>query len=176
MRWTRALAPGIVAALCHALATGAAMSSLAVNVSPSLPLGLYRIVASGPVPVLGSLVLVCLPANVANLANTRGYLTRGRCPTGVAPVGKRVAALAGDTVAVTSSGVLVDGRLLARTAPLKTDTRERPLPNLAGYRRILGRGEMWLVGDRHPRSFDSRYFGSVSVGSVIAVVHPLVTW
>jgi conjugative transfer signal peptidase TraF len=164
-----------VAAFCHALTNAATMSRVALNTSPSLPLGLYRTMANRP-PVVGSLVLVCLPADVAQLARTRGYLTRGRCPAGVEPLGKQVAAMPGDTVAVTSAGVVVDGRLLARTIPLRADFRGRPMPQLAGYRTVLGPGDLWLVADGHPRSFDSRYFGPVSVASVVAVMRPVFTW
>jgi conjugative transfer signal peptidase TraF len=173
--WLRAIGAGLGAALTHAALTLTAAQLYSVNTSPSLPLGLYRVVPAVR-PRVGDLVLVCLPPDVAALARARGYLTRGRCASGVEPLGKRIAAAAGDTVAVTSAGLVINGHSIRLTVPLRLDSRGRDLPQLVGYRRALGPGELWLVAAQHPRSFDSRYFGPVSIGSVIAVVQPVWTW
>ena len=114
--------------------------------------------------------------DVAQFARTGGYLTRGQCPAGVEPLGKLVAAAMGDTVEVTTADVVVDRQLLPRTTPLRTDSHGRPLPQLAGYRAVLGSGEVWLVAEGHGRSFDSRYFGPVLLSTVLTVVQPLYTW
>ena len=158
---------GCVAAIAAGL--GGA-SGVRVNVSPSLRLGVYRI-AHAPV-VRGATVLLCLPAAIASIARERGYLWRGPCSGGVAPLGKMVAAMAGDTVDVTARGVLVNGRLLARSVPLLVDTRRRLLTPAFG-RLVLAQGELWVHGDADPRSFDSRYFGPVSTDDVRAVIVPV---
>jgi conjugative transfer signal peptidase TraF len=170
-----AIRAGLGAALTHAVLTLTAAHLYSVNTSPSLPIGLYRIVR-GAHPRVGDLVLVCLPPKVAALARTRGYLTRGRCASGVEPLGKRIAAASGDTVSVTSAGLVINGHSIPSTVPLRFDSRRRELPQLVGYRRALGPDELWLLATGHLRSFDSRYFGPVSIGAVIAVVHPVWAW
>jgi conjugative transfer signal peptidase TraF len=174
MVWLRSLVPGLGAAMLHAVIGFAAPLHYAVNVSPSLPLGVYRVVPPGRL-ALGDIVLVCLAGDAAALARARGYLARGRCVAGVEPLGKRIGAMVGDAIAVTPQGVMVNGIPIPFTTPLRADSRGRPLPQLAGYRRTLGQGELWLIATAHRPSFDSRYFGPVSIGDVIAVGCPVWT-
>ena len=61
-----------------------------LNLTPSLPLGLYRL-APGPIE-RGALVATCLPLEMALEGRQRGYLSRGGCPGGASPVLKRVGA------------------------------------------------------------------------------------
>jgi type IV secretory pathway protease TraF len=48
------------------------------------------------------------------------------------------------------------------------------LQPFADGRYIVGSGEIWLVSSYSPRSFDSRYFGPVKVGRVVATVRPVL--
>lgn len=41
---------------------------------------------------------------------------------------------------------------------------------------LLGAGEVFLMADASPTSFDARYFGPVSRGQILNVVVPLLTW
>lgn len=165
---------------------------LAINVSESLPVGLYWM---HPLPRLeqgsgrpsdartvvgtglnvGMLVSACLPPEVAARARQRGYLPDGSCPTGGAPVGKAVAALAGDTVAVTDLGSFVNGAPLPKSAPLARDSQGRPMPRVRG-RVVLPAGTAWLHSGHSPRSFDSRYYGPVPLSGVQGELVPLLTW
>src|SRR5690348_11800545 len=99
-----------------------------VNVSGSLPIGLYRVVE--PSLARGALVLACLPASVARMARERGYVHRGACPGSSAPIGKFVLAIAGDTVDVSGHGLAANGRLVTGTKPLAYDSRDRRLPRV----------------------------------------------
>jgi conjugative transfer signal peptidase TraF len=143
-----------------------------VNVSPSLPMGVYRV--TGARVKEGALVEVCLPTQVGAWAVARGYLWRGGCAGGAAALGKRVVGWVGDTVEVRDDGVYVDGARLVGSRPLECDTKGRPLPRWRG-RVVLRRGEMWLAGTASARSFDSRYFGAVSRAAVVAVLVPVWT-
>jgi conjugative transfer signal peptidase TraF len=165
IRCTRALRAASAASVVWLAATAAAArSGLWVNISPSLPLGVYRIVA-GP-PTRGNVVLVCLPADVGRLARARGYLGAGPCPGGAGRLGKTVAAVAGDTVDVEASGVTINGRLVASSAPLARDHAGRPLARVAPGPRIVPAGMLFLLATHHPLSFDSRYYGVVPVAAV----------
>jgi conjugative transfer signal peptidase TraF len=173
--WMRGLALGVSAALAHLAISAVAVRLYPINTSPSLPMGFYRVVP-GIRPAVGDVVLVCLPNPIADFARSRGYLTGGRCASGVEPLGKRIAAADGDTVAVSTMGVVVNGRPVPHTTPLHADSRGRPLPQLAGGRWVLRPGELWLMANYNRRSFDSRYFGPISMHVAIAVVRPAWTW
>lgn len=144
--------------------------SLWLNLSSSIPLGVYHTIPAPP--RRGSIVVVCLPATLGLFARQREYLGRGRCPGGVERLGKRVAAVAGDTVEVGAEGVRINGFLIPDSRPLANDTRGRPLPH-APRRVVVGAGALFLLSTGNRRSFDGRYFGAVTVSDLI-VVAPLV--
>lgn len=155
------------------LAAGS-FAGLRLNLTGSLPVGLYR-AAPGPV-VRGVRVLVCLPPRVAAFARARGYVPRGGvCPGGILPVGKPVLALPGDTVTVTAGGLRVNGVALPNSLALATDQRGRPLPRLAPGSQVVRPGTLWVLSAYSPRSFDSRYFGPVALGAVRSSLQPVWT-
>src|SRR5438552_8418801 len=152
------LASGLVLALC---------SVVRLNVSPSVPLGLYRMVDE---PVArGVLVVACVPLTAARLARERGYLARGSCPGGTQPVLKRIGAVPGDLVDLELDGIAVNAARLPDSAPAVSDTRGRPLPHAPWGRTVVAPGEVWLIGIETSRSWDSRFFGPVPLDHVNAV-------
>jgi conjugative transfer signal peptidase TraF len=151
-----------------------------VNLSPSAPLGVFL---ASPLPSghgaelhRGMLVAVCLPHAMAQVGRARGYLMRGSCADGTAPVGKTILALSGDTVVVSGEGVAVgSGRPLCRTRPLGRDAAARPIPRIPDGRYAVAAGEIWLISTYTVRSWDSRYFGPVPAAGVVATLRPLWT-
>lgn len=106
-----------------------------VNLSPSIPVGIYLArVVSHPMGTLprGTLVSACLPHQTAAWGEARGYLMRGSCADGTAPVGKPIFAFAGDTVTVGPNGLARNSELVPSTAPLRRDRHGRPLPRSHG--------------------------------------------
>ncbi len=146
-------------------------SPLRLNLTPSLPLGLYRY-DEGPLE-RGVLVAACLPLEWAQKGRRRGYLSRGRCPGGVSPVLKRVGALGGDIVTVSDEGVFVDGALLQAAGP-RIDSQGRPLEPLASGQYRMAPQDLWL-STPEPRSWDSRYYGPVLASAVLGRVRPVWT-
>lgn len=153
------------------------ISGVRLNLSGSMPIGLYVIDGSaGSIPRRGSIVLVCLPRSVADFAADRGYVPHGgACADGTAPVGKPVLAIPGDTVSVTLAGISLNGRLVPNSKSLAVDHRGRPLPQLGRGSYVVNAGEMWLVSQYSPFSFDSRYFGAVPIGQMRTRVRQLWT-
>src|SRR2546427_2882690 len=120
------------------------IAGLRLNLTGSLPVGLY--LAAGAASTRGALVLVCLPPDVAAFARARGYVPRGgACPAGVVPLGKSVLAVAGDTVTVTRTVLLVNGAPIPNSQALPTDRRGRPLPKLPAGRYFVRPGTVWIV-------------------------------
>ena len=161
--------PLTVLALAALVVGMAHTAGLRLNLTPSVPRGVYLLTAG--VPTRGSLVAACLPAEVAALGRQRGYLGSGKCPSGSTPVLKIVAATAGDVVDV-GTDVRVNGAYLQPAPPIE-DSAGRLLDHAVG-RYELGPGELWLYSPS-PHSWDSRFFGPVRTESALGLVRPLLT-
>ncbi len=160
--------------LCMDIGLAALLMPLAIpnrvqivyNPSDSMPRGWYRI---RPVDSLqlGSIVLARLPAPAAALAAQRGYL-----PSGI-PLLKRIGAVAPQRVCVEGATVRIDDVAVATV--MRTDGRGRSLLAWQQCRR-LAHGELFLLSNTHPTSFDSRYFGPIRASDVIGSAQPMWTW
>jgi conjugative transfer signal peptidase TraF len=143
---------------------------LRINFSPSLPSGLYITTPAG------TLIEFCPSEPYASLALQRGYRSSGACPDGGAPLLKPVVATAGDQVAFTSRGLMVNGAPLKNTAPLTVDTKGRPLQHWQfGQSRVVS-GTVWVASSYNARSFDSRYFGPVVESAVRSRLRSFLTF
>jgi conjugative transfer signal peptidase TraF len=153
---------------------GACTAGLRVNVTASMPQGLWRVApAAGPIP-RGAIVSLCLPPSpLLRLALRRGYLSAGPCPGGAEPLLKPVAAIVGDIVRVTTAGIAVDGLMLPNSTGLRRDSAGRPLHPLPPGTYRVGPGAVWLVSSYAGKSFDSRYFGPVPVSAVHSTAQPV---
>ncbi|MBA6418129.1 S26 family signal peptidase [Pseudomonas sp. 5Ae-yellow] len=112
---------------------------------------------------VGSIVLTTLPPETAELAARRGYL-----PDHI-PLLKRVGAVAPQHVCISADQIRIDGVLVATL--LHTDRLGRELQAWPHCRQLQP-GELFLLSVTNPASFDSRYFGPVSVSAVIGVASP----
>ena len=142
------------------------IARIVYNPSDSVPRGWYRI---GPADSLqvGSIVLVRLPAQAAALAGQRGYL-----PLGI-PLLKRIGAVASQRVCIDGTSVRIDD--VAVAAVMRADGRGRSLFAWQQCRR-LAHGELFLLSNTNPASFDSRYFGPIRAADVIGGAQPIWTW
>lgn len=134
-----------------ALFFAAYANGLRVNLTPSLPRGVYRIVPG--TPGKGDLVSFCLRGEFAALARERGYLGSGSCANGLRPMLKYLSGLPGDHI--------------PDLAIHTVDTQGRPLSSRLEPG-IVPVG-MALVLSGHIGSFDSRYFGCVPLDGLSRV-------
>ncbi len=169
---SRAKRLGIVVTgiLCSALILPA-LVGLRLNDSPSLPVGLY-IVTWDP---NATLVEFCPAEPYAALAVARGYRDQGNCPDGGAPLIKPIAARSGDTVELSTRGVTVNGKALLNSGALGIDTDRRQLLHWPFGTYKVQAGYVWVISSYNRRSFDSRYFGPLSVKSIRDHVRPVFT-
>ena len=152
--------------------SAASLLGLRVNLTGSIPVGMYHVVGDATELHRGDVVLACLPARVAALAHARGYIPGGgHCEGGTAPIGKLVMALPGDTVMVGPAGLAVNGATVQWSRPLDHDRAGRPLPHLSIGRSLVDARSIWLIGSSS-YSFDSRYFGPIPRSNVLARVRP----
>ena len=167
----RQTATGLV--VVFVLECGAICAGLRYNGTHSVPEGFYLVTARKAQE--GDLVLVDIPSlPMFGMAKARGYLNVAYSPT--LHLIKRMAGVAGDRVTINSEGVEVNGNRLANSAPLARDGAGRPLHPYLLNNSILGPGEVLLMSDYNPASFDSRYFGPLHATAIQAVVKPLLTW
>lgn len=135
------------------------------NASPSVPIGLYRVVPTDRLEV-PNLVAVDAPGPLKRFAAGRGYL-----PPNI-PLLKRVAALPGQTVCRIDHTILVDGIEIG--AALDHDRFGRPMPVWQGCRRIAD-DKIFLMNWDVENSLDGRYLGPIPVSSIIGTAVPLWT-
>lgn len=142
---------------------------LVYNPTDSVPRGWYQVgrIDSAAALHVGSIVLARLPVDVAAFAGQRGYL-----PSGM-PILKRIGAIAPQSVCVREQVVLVDGAVAA--AARIHDGAHRPL-HVWQHCRPLASGELFLLSDTNPASFDSRYFGPIAASDVLGIARPLWIW
>ena len=140
---------------------------LSWNMTPSLPLGIWSQRAAVDVKMLkGKVVSFCPPGTpLFRDARERGVLKWGRCPSGFAPLLKRVVATSGDFVTV-------DGQVKINDKPLDQFTVIKEVAafyrSAAVSRRLLD-SELWVMGDTDD-SFDSRYFGVIDASTLVGVL------
>ena len=145
---------------------------LRLNLTPSHPLGLWRIVPLDRAATVGDLVFVCPPRNaVFEQAAARGYLRRGLCPGWVGPLIKIVAAGEGQRVEVGHS-VAIDGQPLEHSDVRLIDGEGRVLMPWSGG--IVPPGHFYLHSS-FVGSYDSRYFGPVPAEGVLGWAVPVLT-
>ncbi len=163
-----------VVILCMDIGLAALLMPLAVphraqivyNPSDSVPPGWYRIVPADALQV-GSIVLARLPAPAAALAAQRDNLPAGT------PLLKRIGAMAPQRVCMDGTSVRIDDVVV--TTVMRVDGQGRSLLAWSQCRR-LARGELFLLSNTNPASFDSRYFGPIRVSEVIGSAQSIWTW
>ncbi|MDD5406945.1 MAG: conjugative transfer signal peptidase TraF [Sulfurovaceae bacterium] len=137
--------------------------NLTLNLTHSFPIGIYQIDQVHQWQK-GDLVVVCPPNNDKFSKNNHHYIVSGRCSTGTAPLLKKIAATAGDLVAV-SDFVYINNIKQKNSRVYKYNGFTKMYP-CAG-RHLVTKGFVWLMSDYNERSFDSRYFCEVPAANII---------
>ncbi len=161
------------AAVMSALVATAFSGCYRLNLTPSEPLGLWRIEELQRPVAIGDLVFLC-PPTTAMFAEAwrRGYLRRGLCPGGFAPLIKTVAALAGQRVEITDH-VQIDGRSLPASSLWDRDGEGRRLTADPGG--VVPPHHLFLHSP-FASSYDSRYFGPVPDSGLLGLARPVFTF
>jgi conjugative transfer signal peptidase TraF len=142
---------------------------LIVNRTHSLPVGLYY---WSDVPIKKGSIVLFKPDHstpLEQLGIERGYEAREL------PLLKRLVALEGDVVSVSSSGVSINGQALPNSAPPFHDEAGRPLAMTQLDHFRLRPDQAFLMGVT-PTSWDSRYFGPVPLSRCSGSFVPVLTW
>ena len=117
------------------------------------------------VPRRGEIVLFRPPSRLAKILHTEGtdQVVLRRNDLFI----KRVAAIPGDTIAVSRDGIRVNGRIVDKSIAGSPDVSPRKIPE----------GYLFVLGDNPDNSVDSRYWGLLPVkcvvGRPVARIFPL---
>lgn len=171
-RWTAAtlLLGGVTLTAAIAIA---GLAGLRVNLTPSYPLGLWRIVPKNADYGVGDLVFVCPPKTaIFEMAVERGYLPLGLCPGGTGPLIKTIAATSGQSVEIGPT-VMIDGLPVANSDIRRKDASGRALAPAAGG--VVPAGAVFLLSD-YSGSFDSRYFGPIPSRGILGLAQPVLIY
>ncbi|WP_430252170.1 conjugative transfer signal peptidase TraF [Neorhizobium sp. DAR64860/K0K1] len=162
-----------VGGMIAGLAAIAYMGGFRLNLTPSEPLGLWRIVALQRPVKAGDLIFICPPATASfEEARSRGYVRRGLCPGGFAPMIKTVAALSGQHVEI-GANVSVNGRPLPSSIVRTSDGEGRPItPFKTGTVPLRN----LFLHSSFASSYDSRYFGPVPDTGLLGLARPVLTF
>lgn len=161
------------AVFVSALTAVAITGGYRLNLTPSEPLGLWRIEQLQRPVAIGDLVFLCPPSTaVFAEARVRGYLRRGLCAGGVAPLIKTVAALPGQRVEITDH-VHIDGRSVPASSVSGTDGDGRVL--LPGSGGVVPPHHLFLHSS-FASSYDSRYFGPIPDSGLLGLARPVFTF
>lgn len=144
-----------------------------LNLTPSAPVGLWRIEHLDRPVAIGDLVFICPPPNDrTEVARRLGYLRWGPCAGGFAPLVKTVAALAGQRIAI-GAHVVIDGSVLHDSVVLVSDGQGRPIQPFAGG---MVPSDCLFLHSSFASSYDSRYFGPVPVDGLLGLARPVLTF
>ena len=148
---------GAAAIALLGVASANARDWLIYNHTPSVPTGWY-VRSSGEI-ARGAFVTVRAQDVAPDYAASRNFTDASDRFI------KRIAANAGDRVCADGDAICINDRTVAHRAV--RDSQGRMLPRWNGCRTLSG-DEIFLMGET-PDSFDSRYFGPVSVADIEGV-------
>lgn len=169
------IARSVAAAVCMLAAVSAVgiAGGYRLNLTPSEPLGLWRIERLERNAAVGDLVFICPPPTAPFMkARDRSYLRRGLCAGGLAPLIKTVIALPGQRIEV-AENVAVDGTTIPASSVRATDGEGRPIDPFSGGN--VPADHLFLHSS-FASSYDSRYFGPIPAAGLLGLARPVVTF
>lgn len=145
-----------------------------INASPSIPIGLYKL-TDHKTYKRGNIVILCPPkSDIFIAARDNGYFSSGFCPGYFEPLFKPVAAIEGDLIAISDSGISVNGKPIKNSRRFQMDGHKNPLPRPGPGEFRVAANTIWLVSDYSARSFDSRYFGPIATRHIQGSIQPVL--
>ncbi|MBO9422582.1 conjugative transfer signal peptidase TraF [Labrenzia sp. R4_2] len=143
------------------------------NLTPSYPLGLWRIKTLNRDVRVGDRVFICPPVTETfRQARERGYVRRGLCPGLLSPLIKTVVALPGQSVEI-GAYVAINGLALPLSAVQPRDGSGQELTPYPGG--VVPSYTLFLFSTFRG-SYDSRYFGPIPAAGVLGLAKPVFTF
>lgn len=155
------------------------VAGVRVNLSQSMPKGLYRLYGCGESAAervaVGDLVALDVAKASQESAAFRFFFDRGYLSaTGARSdlLLKRVAARQGDRIDVRAGRVTVNGERLSEAASVRVFVADGETIPRAPIPAMIPARHVWLTCD-HPHGIDSRYFGPISTSAIQCLAESL---
>lgn len=146
-----------------------------INVSPSLPLGIYKTIPIIEPLEVGDMVEVQIPKELFAIMQERGYKKK-EAMVKVGTLLKIIQGKEGDVFSLEETEIgkriVKNGTIVLGFAFLQ-DGQGRAFITPKEWK--VGKGEYFLMG-KHPRSYDSRYFGPIKAEYITRKACPVWTW
>jgi conjugative transfer signal peptidase TraF len=125
----------------------------------SLPSGIYFRIKG--IPQRNDYAATCLTSEIAKYGINRGYLAQGNCETGTVLVLKMIKGIPGDRFMVKDEFLEVNGDSYRI---INNDSSGRVLKSFYDRKEsVIEKDKYILLSDFVPNSWDSRYWGPVSI-------------
>lgn len=144
---------------------GLYLPRLVINLSASMPRGIYRIVPF-TTPERGLLIAFNVPEATLHELGERAWLKTD------APLIKPIAGLPGDSVCISDTDVQINGKAVGPV--FATDFQGRPLPRFRGCFTVQAR-HVFPLSTFAERSFDARYFAAIAQHRIIGAAIPILS-
>ena len=160
--------PVVLGLALGAAAIYAKVVPMRLNLTDSVPIGLYRVMPRA------AYAGICLDASVIAPALQAGVdLPPGECPnSGRVPILKTIYRATPDNpITFSAAGFTVAGILKKNTVAKRTSRTGRPLTHAPFGTYTSG---LWAISDFNRDSYDSRYFGPVPESAVLFYAAPFL--
>lgn len=143
-----------------------------INLTNSIPIGLYRMSAIGNLK--NNYVIFCPDNREAfKLGLARNYINNGLSCHGYGYLMKKVVAISGDLISVTTKGVFVNQAPIPFSMPKLSDGFNRPLPQWHTSDYKLKKNEVLTMTSQSEWSFDGRYYGLIQLRQIKGMLQPI---
>lgn len=147
---------------------------LVVNITPSMPVGIWRVFKDGrdSKNLKGNIILICPhQSKVLLWAMDQEIVGEGRCKSGSIPLLKEVVGVEGDKVEIFGDEVFLNGKFAAKrhfnmANQLMSEWKSQE----------ISKDEVWVLGTERPESFDSRYLGALKLEGFLGIARPILVW
>lgn len=161
------------------LALGIANKFFIINISSSMPRGIYRIEnqdTTAPTFSLkkGDIVAVCLKKADRETGLQRNYILVGDKCENSEPLIKSIFAVPGDNIILKMNSIILNGKIYPYPT-VTVDSKGRPLKTFPRGSYIKTSG-YWLIGTNDSKSWDSRYWGPVVTSQILFRLTPFLTF
>lgn len=147
-------------------------AGLIINITGSMPRGIYWR-ETGDLH-RGDLVAFCLNEKTQRFGLKQGYLIHGTRCNFSEPLIKKIIAMPGDNVTLSSQSIIVNSQTISyQTLPV--DSHERPLKAYPSGN-YANTKNYWVMGTDSQQSWDSRYFGPINPKSILWKIKPWLVY
>ncbi|MCP3876123.1 MAG: conjugative transfer signal peptidase TraF [Desulfobacteraceae bacterium] len=145
-----------------------------INVTSSLPIGIWKIDKSFSKIEKGDYVWFTPTKEIADFGIKRNYLEENKnCLNNSNPLLKIVYGLPGDSYSFYKDAIKINNEPIENAKRRKLDSKGRPMPIISNG--IIKEDHLFVM-TMHTHSYDSRYYGTIPVQNIEGTAQPVLTW